>query len=509
MPDVDSQLRAIYTLVQIQKAIRNLQIYPPVDPAITNAIETLYLHLMDTLRQDAPMVFARLDKKSLQGDNIVKQEEKAIPVSSLLDVLLSLGVKNISFDKDLQKEELHIFINLIAKNPNPGREDDKPQKAQAKNQKGGILQENKVYVTTQKDQVIISDADVNEGQITENIAEIQKVFSRLREMDGTIASFLFEEQKERIRKLSRQIVRWLENETDVTPGYKEICLRLQSILQEFINHGLFAEANPVIDVFSRMNTGVLRKDDNVRKVALDVLRNLASEHNINILSREIDINEKNRTTDACRILFGFGDIVIKKLLSMVGNAGDSKERIRIIHIIQEMGESAIPAIRDSMTVDAPWYYLRNMAYLLGRIGNETNADILRPLLLYKDKRVRMEAFKSISQTGGKNRGPVLLSVLPDADPELRVSIIELLGKIKCAEAVTGLQDMLKSRSSMAKDELISLQEKICGALGAIGSPEAVKILSEIAESKSILGIGSYPKEVKYAAERALGYIKRK
>ena len=174
-----------------------------------------------------------------------------------------------------------------------------------------------------------------------------------------------------------------------------------------------------------------------------------------------------------------------------------------------MGQRAIPAIKQSINSNAPWYYLRNMAYILGRIGNETSADILQPLLLHKDKRVRKEAFKSIGQTGGNKRGPLLLSVLPQADQELRINIIEMLGKIRCTEAVTDLLDMLKNKSSMAKDEQISLQEKICNALGAIGSSEAIKTLSEIAESKSFLGIGSYPEEVKYAAKRALANIKRK
>jgi HEAT repeat protein len=75
--------------------------------------------------------------------------------------------------------------------------------------------------------------------------------------------------------------------------------------------------------------------------------------------------------------------------------------------------------------------------------------------------------------------------------------------------VTILLDMLKNKSLIAKDEQISMQEKICTALGTIGSPEAIKTLSEIAESKSFLGIRSYPEEVKHAAKRALANIKRK
>ena len=63
MADTDLQLKAIEALVHIHKAIKNAQLYPHVNPTITNSIEMLYLHLVETLRQDAPLVFAQLEKK--------------------------------------------------------------------------------------------------------------------------------------------------------------------------------------------------------------------------------------------------------------------------------------------------------------------------------------------------------------------------------------------------------------------------------------------------------------
>jgi len=71
----------------------------------------------------------------------------------------------------------------------------------------------------------------------------------------------------------------------------------------------------------------------------------------------------------------------------------------------------------------------------------------------------MEALKSISQIGKNQRGALLLSVLPQADEELKVNIIETLGKIRCTEAVPNLLDMLKSKLSLAREEQISLQQK--------------------------------------------------
>ena len=63
MADTDLQLKAIDALVHMHTAIKNVQLYPPVNPTITNSIEMLYLHLLDILRQDAPLVFAELEKK--------------------------------------------------------------------------------------------------------------------------------------------------------------------------------------------------------------------------------------------------------------------------------------------------------------------------------------------------------------------------------------------------------------------------------------------------------------
>lgn len=511
MAETDLQLKAIDALVHIHTVIKNLRPYSSVNSSITNFIEMLYLYLLDILRQDAPLVFAELEKNSqLQAKLLNQQEHETINASSLLDIFLVFSVKSISCDKHLGKEELDIFIKLLAKGPKSAQNEEGLHNLMMENKITHIHPDNKTLEPVAKDQGIVAKQDIAKDGISESIAAMEKVFTRLNTMHGAIESLPSEEKKEEIKRLSIQVAEWIEMETTVTPTYKEICHRLQPLLQEFINYRFFAEADLIIDVFSKINNGALKKDDKVREVSLEVLRKLASDDNINILFKEVHINEKNKTPSfAFQILTGFGDIIIYKLLNILRHDTDSKKRINTIHIIEEMGQMAIPAIRKKITADDPWYFLRNMAYILGRIGHENSADILRPLLLHEDKRVSREAFKSIGQIGGNKKGLLLLSVLSKVDKELRVNIIEMLGKIKCTEAVPNLLDMLKNKSSMAKEDQISMQEKICKALGSIGSPEAIKTLSEIAESKSILGIGSYPKEVKHAAERALEDIRRK
>jgi len=323
-----------------------------------------------------------------------------------------------------------------------------------------------------------------------------------------IESFSPDRQSELIERVSGQLIDWIKLETVATPDYRTICRSLQKLLQDFIRQRRFAESIPIMDVFNDIHSRILEKNDAVRDISSEIIQNLASEEYLTILFKGLNSNEKNKRNEASQILIKFGDVILSRLLDIVQEVSDSNERINIIHLIIAMGQKAIPAIKDRINnKKAAWYYLRNMAYLLGNIGNETNVYMLQPLLLHENNKVRLEALKSIFQIGGKQRGPLLLSVLPKADDQFKINIIETLGNAKCAEAVPNLLDMLKKRSLLASQSQIDLQEKICIALGLIGSPEAISALSEIAESKSFLRIRSYPEKVKHAAGRALKSIK--
>jgi HEAT repeat protein len=340
------------------------------------------------------------------------------------------------------------------------------------------------------------NADVR-AQASKGLTEIMESFSPDR-------------QSELIERLSGQLIDWIKLETVVTLDYRKICRSLQKLLQDFIRQGRFTESIPIMDVFNDIHSRILEKNDAIRDISSEIIRNLASEEYLSILFKELHTNERNKRDEAGQILVRFGDFILSRLLDIVREVTDSNERINVIHLIIGMGQKAIPAIKDRINnKKASWYYLRNMAYLLGHIGNETNAYILKPLLLHENNRVRLEALKSIFQTGEKQRGPLLLSVLPKADDQFKLNIIETLGNAKSTDAVPIFLDLLKKRSLIASQSQIDLQEKICIALGLIGSPEAISALSEIAESKSFLRIRAYPEKVKQAATRALESIKRK
>jgi HEAT repeat protein len=209
------------------------------------------------------------------------------------------------------------------------------------------------------------------------------------------------------------------------------------------------------------------------------------------------------------MLIRLGDDALKRLLDLLREQTDSNERVRIMRLVISAGRRALPLVRDRIHKDQSWYVLRNIAYILAHIGDESSAKALQPLLLHENSKVRLEALKSINRTGKNERSTLLLAALPQADHKFMLNIIDVLGNAKCTEAAATLIGFFETSPISNKSLRADMEEKICNALGLIGSPDAIPLLVKIVESKSFLGISRYPEKVKVAAGKALASLKKR
>jgi HEAT repeat protein len=323
------------------------------------------------------------------------------------------------------------------------------------------------------------------------------------------AGLSHERRNKLIERLLTRLIDWIKIESLATLAYKKICNNLKDLIQDFIREGRFAEAIPILDVFSNINAGILEKNDKAHEISSDIIRALASEENLTILFKVFNTHNPNKQVESGGVLVRLGDDAMNRLLDILRDKGDSDDRVRIMKLFIGIGSRAVPVIRDRINKTAPWYYLRNLAYILGHIGNELSASALKPLLLHENERLRMEALNGIYRTGGKKRGAILLSVLPLADDQFKLNIIETLGNAKCVDAVPELLYLLKERRLVTPSLRADREERICAALGSIGSPEALPALSKIAKSVSFFRIRPYAAKVKIAAGIAVVSIKKK
>jgi HEAT repeat protein len=315
-------------------------------------------------------------------------------------------------------------------------------------------------------------------------------------------------QSERAAHLTEPLSGWLRSETAFSTAYEKVCRQLKELTRALLEGDPFVEAHPILDILSLIQSGRSPKEPAMALLSAEALRELATEELLETLFRELQTNEQGKQKEAAHTLGRLGVAPVGRLLDMLRESDSSEERVRILQVISEIGVPSIPVITARIIMSEPWYVLRNLVYILGRVGGEAQAIHLAPLLLHENPKVQSEAMKSLQRIGGKVRAETLLSVLPKADAAFKMAIVEMLGTIKAVGAVSALAALLRSKSAAAMKS--DLDEKICVALGNIGSEEALPALKEIAGSKGFFAVltSKEKEKVRIAAEKAITAIAR-
>lgn len=331
-------------------------------------------------------------------------------------------------------------------------------------------------------------------------SEISEVLSRVSER------LVADQRIDIMWKLSYKVTNWIKLEISITPAYEKLSFMLQELARTLILNQQFAECNHILETFNLINSGILAKNEDIHILAGNMLKNIATDEVLNPLLEEFQTGGDRERKKASFRLVQLGAASAERLLNMLRESQDRYERVRILRVLSDIGHLALSALTGQINKGGPWYYIRNLILLFGKIGDETHLQTLRPFLEYGDLRVQRETLNSIFSIGGKESEEIILSVLPSADERLKADIVDMLGIMANCDAVGPLLELLESESIKTLKSGNDLAEKICASLGSIGSYEAIPVLNKILEQKKD---AFYDEKVKAAAVSALAIIRAK
>ncbi|MFC1886748.1 HEAT repeat domain-containing protein, partial [Thermodesulfobacteriota bacterium] len=313
-----------------------------------------------------------------------------------------------------------------------------------------------------------------------------------------------------IRRISSGLIDWVKLENASNPCYKKICHCLVDLAHDYIQNKEFFEYQSILETFKFIQSSEGQKEKDTQLVASVTLTSITTGDNVNMLVEELQNSDKKSRDDAIYSLVQLGGVSATRLLDLLKETHDLSIRARIVQVLSDIGFDAVPALIKRIHADEPWYYLRNLVLILGKIGNEDNLNILQPLLTHDEYRVQRESLNSIYAIGGEKRAKTLLSLLSVVGDRLKIDIVGMLGTLKCDQAEPALLKMLDPKTSVISRERNDLMEKVCNVLGSIGTEEAVSTLKSIVEQKrSLIGKRIYNEKIQIAADNALTLIQNK
>ncbi|HEY5998773.1 MAG TPA: HEAT repeat domain-containing protein [bacterium] len=209
---------------------------------------------------------------------------------------------------------------------------------------------------------------------------------------------------------------------------------------------------------------------------------------------------------------------IEPFCRMLGDAPGKEARKVLIEGLAETGRG-LPELFLPFLADPRWYLVRNMVYILRRIGGPETAQAIRRCVGHRDARVRKEVLLYFEETADAAAESVILAFLGDEAPSLRIAaarglarrgsraaaerllalvgtpafgeraleerevVWEALAALAPAQTLPRLREMLLKRRLFGQAKELDDTACACAGLRRLGTPEAIAILREAAEAK--------------------------
>jgi HEAT repeat protein len=283
--------------------------------------------------------------------------------------------------------------------------------------------------------------------------------------------------------------------------YQSAIRVLQKLLDALIIMGKFQRAG---DLLSRVNIilNTYELQDWQVKNIQQITEEAGDLKSIEKIGKILDKGEEVRLEEASHYLTLLKANAIRPLIKILGEINNSKARRMLCEVLIKMGKGSLDLITPFMD-DQRWFLVRNVTYILGRIGKESTLPALQKALNHSEARVRREAIQAFGLIGGAKSLELLGKSLRDEDFRNRSMAALNLARVGKKASLSALLEVVQAKDFSKRDS--SEIKAFFDAIGGSGANEAIKPLQKLLEQKSWFAMGGKD-EIRLGAASALALI---
>ncbi len=276
---------------------------------------------------------------------------------------------------------------------------------------------------------------------------------------------------------------------------------LLKILDGLLTLGEFQKASELLKRLYILIKTYDLKDWQVESIH-QLIESAGDEVRIERIGKSLERETGIRLEDVNEYLILLQQNSVKPLIKLLGELKNSKTRRVVCDALSEIGKNAIELFTPFMD-DRRWYLVRNITYILGRIGKEKALPHLQKAFNHEELRVRREAVQSLGLIGGPKAVSLLIKALVDKDTRIRAMSAINLGKMGRNIGLAALLEVVQSKDFQKKEP--AEMKAFLDAIGMVGSNEALPVLQQMLEQKSLFGLGKRD-DIRFGVANALAMI---
>jgi len=487
------ELRSVKdVLLQLTKTAKTLKIYLPNNPIYQKFLQELQSRF-DVHLQEYEMLRLKIKQYALtyKGQIVYENTNR---LESLAFKLSVDGIRELTFNEGIDKDEITSLLEIIGREYDPSNPDDDMVTLLWERHfthvrylvASDFIQET---VASIKPQDTVTFGDV-----------IQKEKTQIKPMSAAGQTALQEflgpkmaDQASQIFVLSEEEIAAVKHQMTVEENANPISILmgiLSAILRIEQDDAAFLEMVDILD--NVLETLMLRGDFWHSRKILELFRGLMGpERNLPEVQRLRLIQAIDKAGEPQRIraleqvlnqwgareadpLFDFWMLLNKNalipLIELLGRLTEMKMRRVICEALVHLGKDNIEPLAQKLD-DPRWFVVRNVVYVLGKIGQERVIEKFRKLIDHKEVKVRKELIHTLDGMKDPRAKELLKDFLSDPESALRILAIRSLTNQNYQGALEPLKEMVEDRDFITRD--LYEKKEIFEALGKIGGTAMV------------------------------------
>jgi HEAT repeat protein len=498
------ELRSAKDLIQfLIKTTRTLKIYLHNNPIHQKFLKELKAKFDQHLTTYGDLKVQVHQHELVWGQEVIY--ENANRMESLAFRLYVDGIREITFHQGLEQGEIVEFLEALGKDATEAHLDD--DMATVLWEKGFAHITYQVADDTTKP-LTIEASPLPAGQIMKAFQEdtrmakespsaavstaVQTVDKKLQDLtyqniytltEEEIAKVKHEMKSEEDRDLLAEMIQILTSILQVEENLKdfeEVIKIFHDMLDLMIARGDFYHARRILEVLWELQVpekGLSEKHHELLRTAIDLA---GSGERIEKLKDVLNSDDVKDLDHLHAYLVLHHKNALSPLINLLGTLNKMKPRRILCEAMVELARDETGILISRLT-DRRWYTVRNIVYILGKIGNEQVVDALATLIHHSESRVRKEVLRAFEVLPGLKSKQYLMKFLQDEDSSIRILAAKSLAQSGLSGKVTGATERFLEviNNVRFKDRDLFEKKEIFDALGRVGGNTIIPMMHKI------------------------------
>src|SRR3972149_1346623 len=504
-------------LQSLSRAIKALKLYPDNSPVRQKFISDLTGKFTGFLEEygDLTLTVKQFDLL-YQGEVVYSQDVKE---DSIAFKFFGDGIRELAFSENLDERELLDFIDVVRGNRERDEDDDDIVTLMWEKEFKNIR-----YIVIEEGSETEGEQDTKESPASESAVarsgaalssahkaesrpgqtqtetetslkstgvelEIEQIYGKpfaeifvlTPEETGKLKQEMEQEAKSDLILVMLDILfHILEIEED-TDSYSEIMTYIEKAVKTMIVSGDYKHAIASLNRIKAIYENEKESSPKHAEAAIGVIDALGDDDFLKQLTHSLNTSKDDHIDEIYTILTMLNKKSISPLTEMLSNLEQMKNRRVVCDALAVIARDNLEAVLKKLQ-DDNWYIVRNIVYVLGRIGDARVISHLKRIKDHREPKVRKEIIHTLSEIKSDEAKNMIVSYLNDSDNTVRVSALK---RISFMELRKALPDILRIISSEEFDSKEHYEKKeLFEAIAILGSKDQLPYLKDLLMKKS-------------------------